>query len=96
MGRKFKKEGIYVYVYLIHFSVEQKLTQHCEAIMCVLVAQSYATLCGPVDCSLPGSTAHGILQERILEWVASPFSRGFSQLRDQTQVSCIAAEFFII
>ena len=49
--------------------------------MCVLVAQSYATLCGPVDCSLPGSTVHGILQERILEWVAIPFSRGSFQAR---------------
>ena len=39
-------------------------------------------------------TVHGILQARILEWVAFPFSRGFSQPRDQTQVSCIAGGFF--
>ena len=39
-------------------------------------------------------TVHGILQARILEWVAFPFSRGFSQPRDQTQVFCIAGEFF--
>ena len=39
------------------------------------VTQSCLTLCGPVDCSLPGSTVHGILQARILEWVAIPFSR---------------------
>ena len=50
--------------------------------------------CGPMDCSLPGSFVHGILQARILERVAIPFS-GFSQLRDRTQVSCIADRFFI-
>ena len=49
-----------------------------------------------MDCSLPGSSVHGILQARILEWVAIPFSRGSFQPRDQTQVSCIAARFFTI
>ena len=44
------------------------------------------------DCSLPGSSVHGILQARILEWVAIPFSRGSSWLRDQTWVSCIGGE----
>ena len=39
------------------------------------------TLCDPMDCSPPGSSAHGILQARILEWVAIPFSRGSSQPR---------------
>ena len=53
----------------------------------VLVAQSRPTLCGPMDSSPPGSSVHGILQARILEWVAIPFSRGSSQPRDQTQVS---------
>ena len=48
------------------------------------------TLCNPMDCSLPGSSVHGILQARILEWVAMPSSRGSSQSRDQTCVSCIA------
>ena len=42
----------------------------------VLVSQSCPTLCNPEDCSLPGSSVHGILQARILEWVAIPFSRG--------------------
>ena len=51
----------------------------------VLVAQSCLTLCNPMDCSLPGSSVHGILQARILEWVAMPFSTGSSQPRDQTQ-----------
>ena len=44
----------------------------------VLVTQSCLTLCDPVDCSPPGSSVHGILQARILEWVAIPFSRGSS------------------
>ena len=52
------------------------------------VAQSYPTLCDPMN-----YTVHGILQARILEWVAFPFSTGSSQPRDQTQVSCIADEF---
>ena len=44
--------------------------------------QSCLTLCDPMDCSLPGLTVHGILQARILEWVAMPSSRGSSRLRD--------------
>ena len=54
------------------------------------VAQSCPTLCDPVDCILPGSSVHGILQARILEWVAISFSRGSSPPRDKTQVSHIA------
>ena len=60
------------------------------------VAQSCPTLCDPVDCSPPGSPVHGILQARILEWVAISFSRGSSQPRDQTRVSCIAGRCFIL
>ena len=48
----------------------------------VKAAQSCPTLCNPLDCSLPGSSVHGILQARILEWVTIPFSRGSSQPRD--------------
>ena len=59
-----------------------------------LVVQSCLTLCNPMDCSPPASSTQGILQERILEWVAMPSSRGSSQPRDQTQVSCIAGRFF--
>ena len=62
----------------------------------VLVAQSCLTLCNPMDWSPPGSSVHGILQARILEWVAIPFSRGSSWSRDWTQVSCIAGRFFTI
>ena len=48
------------------------------------VAQSCPTLCDPMDCSLPGSSAHGIFQTRVLEWVAISVSRGSSQPRDLT------------
>ena len=61
----------------------------------VLIAQSCPTPCHPIDCNSPGSV-HGILQGRILEWIAIPFSRGSSQLRDRTQVSCIADGFFTV
>ena len=56
----------------------------------VLVAQSCLTLHDPMDCSLPSSSIHGIFQERILEWVAISFSRGSSQPKDQTHISCIS------
>ena len=56
--------------------------------------QSCLTLCDPMDCSPPGSSLHGILQARILEWVAFPFSRESSQPRARTPVSCIAGRFF--
>ena len=62
----------------------------------VLVTQLYLTLCNPMDCHLPGSSIHGILQARILEWVAIPSSRGFSQPGDWIQVSCIAGRLFTI
>ena len=62
----------------------------------VLVACSCPTLCDPMDCSLSGSSVHGILQAKILEWVARPFSRGSFQLRDRTLVSCIAGGFFMV
>ena len=50
--------------------------------------------CDPMDCSLPGSSVRGILQARILGWVAISFSRGSSQSRDWIRVSCIAGRFF--
>ena len=60
------------------------------------VTQSCPTLCNPMDCSLPGSSVHGIFQARMLEWIAIPFSRGSSQPRDWTQITYIAGRFFII
>ena len=49
-----------------------------------------------MDCSLPGSSVHGIFQATILEWIAIPFSRGSSQPRGQTWVSCTASRLFTI
>ena len=60
----------------------------------VLVAQWCPTACYPMDCNPPGSSVHEVLQARILEWVASPFSRGSSQSSDRTQISCIAGTLF--
>ena len=59
-----------------------------------LVAKSCLSLCDPMNYSPPGSSIHGILQARILEWVAIPFSWVSSQPRDRTQVSSIAGRFF--
>ena len=58
------------------------------------VAQSCLTLCDPMDCSLPGSSVHGILQARMLEWIAISFSKGSSWPRDRTQVSRIGGRHF--
>ena len=65
-----------------------------NAVLYVLVTQSCLILSSSMDWSSPGSSVHGILQARILEWTAIPFSRGSSQSRDQTWVSCIAVKFF--
>ena len=62
----------------------------------VLVAQYSPTLCDPMDCSPSGFSAHGILQARILEWVAISFFRGSSPPRDQSLFSCISGRFFTI
>ena len=64
--------------------------------MCVLVAHSCPTLFKPMDCSSPGSSAHGILQARILGCVAILFCRESSQSRDWTWVSCIAGRCLTI
>ena len=58
------------------------------------VTQSCPILWDPKNCSPPGSSVHGILQAKMLEWVAMPSSRGSSQPRNWTCVSCIAGEFF--
>ena len=67
------------------YFLKQKSTNRFAGVMKVRVAQSCPTLCDPMD-----YTVHGILQARILEWVAFPFSRGSSQPRDRTQVTQIA------
>ena len=70
-------------------SIKSTLSARYIAKVKVKVAQSCPTVCDPLD-----YIVHGILQARILEWVAFPFSKGSSQLRDRIQVSCIAGGFF--
>ena len=60
------------------------------------VAQSCPTLWDPMDCSLSGSSVHGIFQARVLERIAISFSRGSSRPRDQIWVFCLAGRFFTI
>ena len=60
------------------------------------VAQSCLTLCDPMDCSLPGSSIHGIFQARVLEWVAISFSRGSSWPRDRIPVSRVISRCFTV
>ena len=64
--------------------------------LCGLVAQPCLILCDPTDCSPPDFSVHGILQARILEWIAIPFSRETSQPRDRALVSRIAGRFFTV
>ena len=85
---------IYIYIYntyificnflYLYVNTESEVTQSCP------------TFCDPMDCSLPGSSVHGIFQARVLEWVAISFSRGSSWPRDRTLVSCIACRCFTV
>ena len=76
-----------------HFTVLRHFLQRTFS---VLAAQSCLTLCNPTDCSPPGSSVHGILQARILEWVAISFSTVSFWSRDRTQVFWIAGRFFTV
>ena len=70
---------------------ELRLCMHTQSLSLRL------TLCASMDCSLQGTSVHGILQTRILEWVAMPFSKGSSWPKDQISISCIsclAGRFF--
>ena len=74
---------------------------HCRQILYHLSHQvkwlrAYPTLANPMDFSPPSSSIHGISQARILEWVAISFSRGSSQPRDRTWVSCIAVRLLTL
>ena len=75
MGRKSEKEGTYVNIQLIHFAIQEKLTQRCKA--------ANESKCHSVVSDSMDYTVHAILQARILEWVVVSFSRGSSQPRDQ-------------
>ena len=63
-------------------------------VLCAKSPQSCTSLCDPMDCSLPGSSVHGIFPERILELVAKSSLRGSSGPRDWTRIFCIACRFF--
>ena len=84
-------------IYLL-YSRRGKLNKKVQDTWSVLgfLAQLCLTLCRPMDCSSPGSSVHGILQEIILELVAMLSSRVYSQPRDRAQVSCITGGFFSI
>ena len=82
-SRKSIKSFIYL-VSIIYFCIPINF-----ACMYVCV-QSCPTLCDPMDCSPPGPSVHGILQARILEWIAISYSRGSSRPRNQTWISCIS------
>ena len=72
----------------------RKLLTHCIVCVCAFLLQSCPALCDPVDCSLPGSSVHGIILAKIPEWVAISSSGGSSQLKDPTCSFCIAGGFF--
>ena len=76
-------QGTRVYLWRIHVDIWQiQPTFKIQFLLNHEVAQSCPILCNPMDCSLPGSSVHGILQARMLEWVAIPFYRGPSQPRE--------------
>ena len=72
-------------LYFITWTNQSYLVTCC---CCCLVSNCIWLFRGPMDCSLPGSSVHGISQARILEWVAFPFFRGYSWPRDWTCISC--------
>ena len=83
-----------LYQWITFFSQSNTLFIIIRVCVCVCVCmhsvtQPSPTLCIPMNCSPPGSSVHGILQARILEWVAIFYSRGSFQPRDKTRVSCI-------
>ena len=82
------------FIYLINYSVSGLQLQVGQSDDSHINAQSCLTLCEPMDCSPSGSSVCGILQARILEWVAISFSRRSSWPRDQTCISCTAGRFF--
>ena len=88
----------------MNLSIKQKWSYRCRKQTYVdqkvekvkVKSLSHVQLCDPMDCGLQDSSIHGVFQARELEWVAISFSRGSSQPRDQTCVSCIAGRFFTV
>ena len=78
------------------FQMNRSISLFFIICVCVLVVQSCLTLCDAMNRSPPGSSVHGFLQARILEWIAIPFSTGSSWPKDQGLVFCITGRFFTI
>ena len=86
---------LYVFMYICRYPwYITIISVYMCVCVCVLLVQLCPVLCDRTDCSLPGSSVLGIFQARILEWITIPFSKGSSQPRDQTWVSCIAGKVF--
>ena len=79
-----------MYTHTLCLSLTHSFSIYIYMCMCAKSLQSYPTLSDPMDCSPPGSSIHGILQARILEWIDISSSRGSSRPSDRTQVSCIS------
>ena len=94
----FSKSSLNIWKFTVHVLLKPGLEnfEHYFASMWKWSLSLYPTLCKPMHCSPPGSSIHGILQARVLEWVAISFSRGSSRPRDWTQVSCIVGRRFTI
>ena len=75
---------------------QEWMTEHVHIYTRVSISQSCLTLWDPLDCSLPGSSIHGIFQARILEWIAISFSRGSSRPSHRIQVSLVAGALFTL
>ena len=79
-----------VWLQLLPINLCFKLCTYMIIFVCCLVTQSYRILCNPMDCSLPGSSAHGTFQARVLEWVAMNSSRGiFPTQESNLLLSCL-------
>ena len=89
-------DTVHFFLDIKHIHSNNNNTNYLLDLVSSKVAQSCPTLCSPMDCSLPGSSVHGIFQARVLEWVAISFSRGSSRPRDWTQVFSIADRRFTV
>ena len=85
-----------VFLKLSYFTLLRCVCMCVCVCVCVCVLVSHVQLCDPMNCSPLGSSIHGILQARILEWITISFSRESFQPRDQTRISCIASRFFTV
>ena len=74
---------------------EARCNTALEGCMCAKPLQSCPAVCNTMDCSLPGSSGHGILQVRIMEWVAISSPRGSSRTRDWNHVPCSSRQILI-